>query len=348
MCTECLCSRRFKIKNTCKKRYMLFTRIFLYSFLIVTNSLLRLIYNVIRVMLMPTVYIDVLFAVNFIINYLLLSGCGCLAGLWQKRGRVSVGALVGALYAILMFFPDFSVLFTTVSKLLVSMVMVACSFPFYSVKSYIKALFIFYTVSFGFGGCVLGLFYFTDIGLRSGAVYSNGVLYFNLPWTLLLFCGCAFYALLRFFTFARAHLGSAHNFKKKLRLSLGDKTTELRALLDTGNSLIDPVSLSPVIVAEYRFVKPLFSEEIKNGLDRLTRDNLTLVMAEVSQKGLKARLIPFSSVGKENGMLLGFVPDRAELCDDCGVRVLDRCVVGIYNHSLSKDKSYEALFNPYL
>lgn len=297
---------------------------------------------------MPTVYIDVLFAVNLLINYLLLSACGILAGLWQRKMRILLGALIGACYAILMFFPDFSVLFTTVSKLLVSMVIVACAFPFYSVRSYIKALLIFYMVSFGFGGCVLGIFYFSDIGSRLGAIYSNGVLYFNLPWTILLVSGILFYCLLHLCTLVSSKLNSGSSLKKALRLSLGGKTAELTALLDTGNGLVDPVTLSPVIVAEYRFVKPLFSDEIKNELDRLGRDNLTWVMADVAQKGLKTRLIPFSSVGRENGMLLGFVPDKAEICDDCGVKVLDRCVVGIYDRPLSKDKSYSALFNPYL
>ena len=83
-------------------------------------------------------------------------------------------------------------------------------------------------------------------------------------------------------------------------------------------------------------------------MERIGHDNLTWIMTEVSQKGLRARLIPFSSLGKENGMLLGFVPDKAEIYDECGVRVLEKCVVGIYEHSLSKDRSYAALLNPYI
>ena len=87
---------------------------------------------------------------------------------------------------------------------------------------------------------------------------------------------------------------------------------------------------------------------MQSGLDRIGTDNITWIMAEVSERGLRTRLIPFSSIGKENGMLLGFVPDHAEIRDDCGVRVLEKCVVGIYDRPLSKDKSYSALFNPYL
>lgn len=297
---------------------------------------------------MPTVYIDVLFAVNLLINYILINASGILSKINRNKLRMGFGAFIGSCYAILIFFPDFSVLFTTICKLLISMLIVAASFPFYTLKSYIKTLIIFYMVSFGFGGCVLGVFYFSDIGSKLGAVYSNGIFYFNLPWTVLALSGLLFYLAIKICGIISAKLYRGENLRKKLRISLGEKTTELTALLDTGNALIDPVTLSPVIIAEYKSLKPLFSSDMQLGLNRLGSDNITWIMSEVSEHGLKTRLIPFSSLGKENGMLLGFVPDHAEIRDDCGVRVLDKCVVGIYERQLSKDKSYTALFNPYL
>lgn len=297
---------------------------------------------------MPAVYIDVLFAVNLLINYILLHGCAVLCNLKKSRIRIAFGAFIGALYALFVFFPDFTVLYTTIAKMLVSMLIVAAAFPFFSVFSYIKALFVFYMVSFGFGGCVLAIFYFTDIGARLGAVYSNGVLYFNLPWTILLLSGVLFHLAVKLFGIVSAQFSHTRVLRKKLRLCLGNKTAELTALLDTGNALVDPITLSPVIIAEYKAIKPLFSEEIRIGLDRIGNDNITWIMEEVSRHGLKARLIPFTSLGRENGMLLGFVPDHAEIRDECGVRVLGKCVVGIYERSLSRDKSYCALFNPYL
>ncbi|MBR1969403.1 MAG: sigma-E processing peptidase SpoIIGA [Clostridia bacterium] len=297
---------------------------------------------------MPTVYVDVLFAVNLLINYILINASGILAKISRSKLRIGFGAFIGASYSLLIFFPDFSMLFTTICKLLISMLIVAASFPFYTLRSYIKTLIIFYMVSFGFGGCVLGVFYFSDIGARLGAVYSNGIFYFNLPWTVLALSGILFYLAIKICGIISAKFYRGENLRKKLRISLGEKTAELTALLDTGNALIDPVTLSPVIIAEYKSLKPLFSPDMQFGLNRLGSDNITWVMSEVSEYGLKVRLIPFSSLGKENGMLLGFVPDHAEIRDDCGVRVLDKCVIGIYERQLSKDKSYTALFNPYL
>lgn len=297
---------------------------------------------------MPVIYIDVLFVVNLIINYILLRACCTFCGLKMDHYRMILGAFIGACYAVLIFFPNFSVIYSTVCKMLISMLIVAASFPFYSVRSYIKALLVFYMVSFGFGGCVLGIFYFSDVGAKLGAVYSNGVLYFNLPWTILALSGALFYIAVKLFAFFSGRTYRGNNLRKKLYLSFGENTAEITALLDTGNSLVDPVSLSPVIIAEYKQLKNLFNDDIKITLDKLGGDNLTWIMSDVTEKGLPARLIPFSSLGKTNGMLIGFVPDHAEIRDDCGVRVLEKCVVGIYNQQLSKDRSYGALLNPYL
>lgn len=296
---------------------------------------------------MPVIYIDVLFTVNLIINYILLCSCCVFSNLKKNRYRMLLGSFVGAAYAVLVFFPDFSLLYSMLSKLLISMLIVAASFPFYTVRSYIKALMIFYMVSFGFGGCVLGVFYFSDVGAKLGAVYSNGVLYFNLPWTILASAGLLFYIAVKLFSYFSNKTYRSRSLKKKLYLSFGDKTAELTALLDTGNSLIDPITLSPVIIAEYKLIKNLFNDEIKTGLDRIGHDNITWIMSEVAQKGLPARLIPFSTIGRDNGMLLGFVPDRAIIQDDCGMRVMEKCVVGLYEKPLSKDRSYGALLNPY-
>ncbi len=297
---------------------------------------------------MPVVYIDVLFAVNLIINYLLLRACTVFVNLKKNNLRIISGAFIGACYAVLIFFPDFSVLYTTISKMLVSMLIVAAAYPFYSFRNYIKTLFLFYAISFGFGGCVLGIFYFSDIGAKLGAVYSNGIFYFNLPWIILLISGGLFYVSVKLTAFLGKRFNYSRNLKKKLYLHYKENTAEVVALLDTGNSLIDPVSLTPVIVAEYRAIKNLFAENIRSGLDRIESDDITWIVSDLAEKGLSVRLIPFSSLGKENGMLIGFVPDHAEIRDECGIRTLDNCVVAIYSKQLSKDRSYGALLNPYV
>ena len=102
------------------------------------------------------------------------------------------------------------------------------------------------------------------------------------------------------------------------------------------------------LIVEYKLLKNLFSKDIRDDLDRIGNENIEWIMNDVTHKGLPVRLIPFASLGKENGLLLGFVPDKIEIYDSCGIRIIDKCVVGIYERQLSKDKSFGALLNPYL
>ena len=185
-------------------------------------------------------------------------------------------------------------------------------------------------------------------GAKLGAVYSNGIFYFNLPWTVLLVSVIIFYLDTKIFKSVSTKIYTTQSLKKKLFISHNNNTAEITALLDTGNSLVDPISLSPVIIVEYRFIKNLFPEEIRYGLERIDSGDIEFAMNEVSAKGFPLRIIPFSSLGKENGILFGFIPDRVEIRDECGLKVLGKCVIGIYYKSLSKDRSYGALLNPYL
>ena len=55
---------------------------------------------------MQVIYIDVLFALNLVVNYLLLFLTARFSGLYVGRLRLLGGAALGALFSVLMFFPD--------------------------------------------------------------------------------------------------------------------------------------------------------------------------------------------------------------------------------------------------
>ncbi len=57
----------------------------------------------------------------------------------------------------------------------------------------------------------------------------------------------------------------------------------------------------------------------------------------------KFRLIPFSSLGKQNGMLLGFKPDFVEVEFDGINKSLRNIVIGIYDKNITKNQEYTGL-----
>jgi stage II sporulation protein GA (sporulation sigma-E factor processing peptidase) len=57
-------------------------------------------------------------------------------------------------------------------------------------------------------------------------------------------------------------------------------------------------------------------------------------------------MIPFASIGSQNGMLFGFRPDEVEVISEDKTDTFKDVVVGIYNFSLSAEGKYQGLLNP--
>lgn len=87
-----------------------------------------------------------------------------------------------------------------------------------------------------------------------------------------------------------------------------NKKVLLKGMLDTGNMLKEPITGIPVIVAQ--------SKELINILpESLLANTEKIINGEIEGGKLITRLkvIPFTSLGKQNGLLLGFKPDNINI-----------------------------------
>ena len=296
--------------------------------------------------LRPVIYIDVLFFVNFFINYAILFTTAKIGRLEFKRLRIFLTAAVGALYAVFMFFPNLSVIYSLGAKLISSLGIVALAFNIRGVRLYFKTLGIFYLVTLCFGGCAFAVFFFTDFGSRVGAVISNGIVYMNLPWQVLGVSVIAAYIII-----SRVWRAVRDKFLREyidLTVSFGGGEVRTTAIVDTGNALCEPVSMAPVIVVEYQMIKNILPLEIRQIFENGFEDNIERLSSALYSSNLasRVRLIPFSSLGRENGLLVGFKPDSATICDNEQEKKLTNVIVGVYGRPLSKDRSFHALLNP--
>ena len=291
---------------------------------------------------MPVVYIDVLFGVNLVLNCILLRAAGLLCKNSPPLWRTLLGGATGAAYAIAVFFPELGVLSGLFFKLLASMIIVCVAFPLYSLSDFFKLIFVFYGVSLIFGGLSFALMFLTGWGANFGAVYSNGIFYLDIPVTALLSGAVAFYGLLRLGS-RLFRLSLRRGARRKVIVELQGRRAELTALADTGNILVDPISHAPVIVAELEALKELFDLRARLSL---SSENLQDGLSEITSQGVRARLIPFNSVGSEDGLMVGFIPDLAAVRDGGALRPMEPCVIGVYPKPLSADRSYDALYNP--
>jgi stage II sporulation protein GA (sporulation sigma-E factor processing peptidase) len=296
----------------------------------------------------PIVYVDILFVINLLVNYILLWTTGKIAKRKASTIRLIIGALIGAIYAVIMFFPAFKIYYTVIAKLLFSMLLIAITYNIEKIKEFFRVLAIFYVVSFTFGGAALGLFYFTNVGAFVGALVSNGVIYFALPWKTLFFSSLIAYIIIRITWHIFYKKICKENMYIPITIMFDSKSICINALIDTGNSLHDPISNSPVIIVEFEAIKDLLPEDIQKIFKEYSENDLNLI-SKIMDNSVwisRFRLIPFSSLGKENGMLIGFKPDEIEIIEGEEKKDLKDIIVGIYNNKLSKDEKYMALLNP--
>ena len=65
---------------------------------------------------------------------------------------------------------------------------------------------------------------------------------------------------------------------------------------------------------------------------------------EIKERYLaKLKFIPFSSIGKANGMLLGIKADKLIIKNEEETKEIEKMILAIYNKSLTKRGEYRAL-----
>lgn len=292
-----------------------------------------------------SIYIDLLFLENVIVNYGVLLVTEKLSGGYSTVLRKFISATVGAVYLVVMLLcPQIDTLFTVGGKVLLSILMVAIAFPGSKLKNWFKALLSFYISSFIFAGAGYALMSV----LNQGIYFRNGEFYNEMKSDgLLLILTLLFgFLMVRAFTDLFRKRIEKESYIVNTYIRLGGRTVCLQALIDTGNSLMDPVSQCPVMVAELESLKELLPDGMVKWLENWTQTREMINTNGDSDWIKRVRLIPFHSIGTNSGMLPGFKPDS--VCIEKEELHFERTqvVVCISQNRLSSGDQYRAIISP--
>ena len=116
------------------------------------------------------------------------------------------------------------------------------------------------------------------------------------------------------------------------------KTHKVMALYDTGNLLKEPITQKDVIIVEK---SELYDICDNNFLDSI-KDILNGKWIGDENSNYKFCLIPFSSLGNENGILIGFKPDYIKVNIEEEI-FKNEVFVGIYDGKLTNNNLYTSL-----
>ncbi|MCX8130341.1 MAG: sigma-E processing peptidase SpoIIGA [Clostridia bacterium] len=292
---------------------------------------------------------DILFLENIVMNYLILLVTAKFAKSKTNSLRLFTASLIGAVYVvILVLFPGMKMYYTAFAKVILSLLIIAVAFSPEKLGLFFKTLAIFYISTFIFAGAGFAFIYFN----QGGGFVKNGIVYvfWQSKWTLLFLSIITVAIIVRIFWEVIQYRFVKDKLLVPLKISFESKIIDMAALIDTGNSLYDPLTNTPVIVVEFKAIKEILPREIKDIFEESKEDDLNCVTNIVSHSTWfsRFRLIPFTSLGKENGMLIGFKPDYVEVGEEQQKKGVSNVIVGIYNRALSHNEKYKALLNPEL
>lgn len=290
------------------------------------------------------VYLDVLFGINLLMNGMVLA---CMTVCLREKMvwlRWLTASFVGAvLYCIVFFLPlrgnrtGYGGYF-----LLTAAIMVKIAFGVKGWKKWTAYVMLQYLTAGVLGGVMNGIYY----GLRTEepmqAAWMAGMGKAYQEPTMVGFLITALAAGLIFY------FGSRFFYRKKQRddgkyqvfLRLGKQTGTVEALLDTGNSLIEPISHAPVVVGDLTGLRELFDKEEQEQIKAFYKTGF--------YKGeRKIRLIPYHAVGVKSGILISYPMDEVVLWKEEEAMIRKKGIyLAISPIGISGDGSYQLLLHP--
>lgn len=300
------------------------------------------------------VYVDLIFFMNFVIDGILLLATGWTRKIKMKGWRIAAGAAVGAMYVILMLFPETSILFTLLFKFIFSVLMILVSFGMGRFQQFLRTMGAFYLVNFVAAGGILGIHYML---LSSGDV-MNGIWYTHtggFSFELKLSLGFVLIALLLIVWFyLRVSKGAQRQAEvtqwiTDLIVCLDEFEFNCKGLIDTGNRLYDPLTNTPVMVIEVEVMQSYIPESWVKRIQNAEVEQIFMDLDKTCFKGQeRIRLVPFRGINKGGQFMLAIKPDEVKVRYNEQWITTSKVLVGLNGGKLSSDGSYQAILHPAL
>lgn len=289
-----------------------------------------------------TIYLDIILCENLLMNYIILFATYVIIKPKEKHPqiRIILSSLIGSVYAVIVYLNILSIYSNLFAKIILSIVMVYVAFNPKNAKVLLKQILIFYLVSFIFGGCTFALIYFIK---PENVRMKNGVFVGVYPLKVGLIAGAiAFVTTQIAFKINKSKLNNKNTFFN-IQLYYKNQSITVKALLDSGNMLKDPISQAPVIIVERESLSKIIPEKVLDYIGNIIGGDETENKQDIQEYLSKIRMVPFMSLGKENGMLVGIRLDKIKIeTEDIDIQK-GNIIAGIYEKKFTKDNKYNAL-----
>ena len=280
------------------------------------------------------IYLDVLLLVNFLVAYFLLQAAGLLSSQHAAFSRMVCASGIASLSALILFAPELSYPAQILYKILTACAVVGVAFGLQGLRRFVTAVCWYAALNILLAGLCIAVILRTGTPLLQTA---NLTVYLRIsPVVLLLLSAASCGAVWLVLHFS----GSTPQITRTIGIEfeLCGAPVRLRATLDTGCHLKDPVTCLPVLVVSYPDAKARLPDAVNTFLDQW--------FAGATQAdpppGTRLRLVPCGTAA-EKSLLPGFAVQGIGLITENGVLGLGRSAVVFAPRSFGST-AYEALY----
>lgn len=256
-------------------------------------------------------YIDVLFLVNFLMDYILLLIARRILKCPATHGNICLGALVGALFTCIVV--SLRIPYTLIKLLLfhgfINIVMIIIGLKIRGIQKCIKAFFTLYISGFLMGGVFEFIYQYVGGYIEVGSLF------------LVIAIACYYIAIgLLSLLMKMLRFG---DYYCQVILILGENQCKTQAIVDTGNHLTDHLTGKAVSVIGRETAEKLLENNLPD----------------------KIRFIPYHTIGKKNGVIPVIALDK--MCIEGKVNEwIDHPLIGISDTKISENEEYDMILNP--
>ena len=265
-----------------------------------------------------TVYADVLFLINFSMDFLVFYICARLSGRRLHVVRSACAAVLGGIYGVCALFMPEESLIAPVCDVAVMIAICAVSFhsKSESTRTFLGRCALFAGVSAILGGIMSAMYSLLN---RSGLSSLEGGDGDDISiWLFALLAAAGGAAA---FAGGRRAKRIAVSKQSEVEISFGGKSVVLRAMTDTGNMLTDPLGGRAVAICELDAVASIFPSEL---VDFWRCGDVSTVSHLSPENAARLRFIPAKgALASKCSLLCAIVPERVSISVRDGKRDAD-------------------------
>lgn len=254
------------------------------------------------------VYLDSVFVLNAVMDYVLCLVTGRLAGIRLCRWRYLAAGLVGGLYSVAVFLPGCAFLSEIPVKLAAGVLM---SLIAYGGEDHLaRLILLLLAISCAMAGCVLLL----GFAAGNGEMVMRGIFYTDVDGRTLLIAATSVYLVITL-VFKTAAKHGTRGELLEIRVSLNGRTASMTALQDSGNDLRNPMDGRPILVVAPGVLDGVLPSEVRSKITskRLEAPVELLEPLMEAAPELKPQLLPYRAVGTSGGLLLTIRTEWVEI-----------------------------------